>query len=180
MRINGNKEIEFKCDNSWIDKELKLPRAKRTIKALATMLLNGKVDYKVLGNLYRPDQKIPEATVKRFLKQSKVKHMVDKELEIALTSQGITKDYLIEKRKYVIDKSLDNDKLETMLKALSGFETMLGMDKQNKETSTVTQQLDYKQMIEIEGKKQTNHLTASQTKEIEPEQKESKNADLEQ
>ena len=66
----------------WKQQEINTTRAKNTINTYANMLLSGnKVDFDKLGKIYRPDQKIPAATVRRFLKQKVSKDMVEQKIE---------------------------------------------------------------------------------------------------
>jgi histone H3/H4 len=64
---------------TWIDYEVKRTRVKRLVKEYVRQSLSGQVDYHSLGMLYRPDQLIPEATVKRLLKQEKIQELIQKE-----------------------------------------------------------------------------------------------------
>ena len=165
MRINGNKEIVFENNRTWLKKELNKPRARRLIKAYANMLINGSVDFKVLGNIYRQDEKIPGATVKRLFRYQEIKDMIDKELEKALIGNGITKDFLINARKEIIQLSKDKEKYDIMLKGVEGFEDMYNMKQQNKEIKTLTQTVNYKEMLE-NGSKSELSLSQSESEPI--------------
>ena len=61
------------------------------------MLLSGdKVDFDKLGQIYRPDQKIPAATVRRFLKQKVSKDMVEQKLKELLAEKSINKEFALD------------------------------------------------------------------------------------
>jgi hypothetical protein len=91
--IIGNKLCPKK---GWVEYEAGQSRAKRLVSVYVKQLLSGSVDYQQLGNIYRQDQKIPEATVRVLLRQDRIKQMVKKELELALEKQGITHDKVVE------------------------------------------------------------------------------------
>lgn len=172
MRINGNKEIKFENSRKWLEKELNKPRGKRLIRAYVSMLMNGKIDYKQLGVIYRQDQEIPEASVKRILRYTETQDMINKELEKALSDNNVTLDFLIDKRKEIINLSKDKEKLDIMLKAVEGFEDMYNMRTPIKETKQLTQSFNYKELLENGEKKE---ITLSQTKELD-DQDQAKNS----
>ena len=136
------------------------------IKAYVTMLLNGEINYKQLGILWKPSEKIPEASVKRILKYQEVKDMIDQELEKSLIKNNVTKDYLITKRLNLIDLAETKDKLDIMLKGIEGFEDMYQMRAQNKVSNTITETVNYKQLIESPETTKKQEITASRTKNL--------------
>ena len=82
---------------TWDQEEAGTTRAKNTVTAYAQMLLtDGKVDYNTLGKIYRPDQKIPIATVRRFLKQRVAKKMVEEKLKEILAKKSISKEFAVD------------------------------------------------------------------------------------
>ena len=75
---------------SWKEREAGKTRTKNVVTAYVQQLLsNNKVDFKKLGQIYRPDQAIPEATVRRLLKQKEIQTMVEKKLNELLTAKGV-------------------------------------------------------------------------------------------
>ena len=60
-----------------------------------------------------------------FLKSKKVRHLIDKEIELLLSDTGITKSYLLEKTKDIVDdrNSRDSDKMRAIevLMKISGL-----------------------------------------------------------
>ena len=142
------------------------------IKAYVTMLLNGEINYKQLGILWKPSEKIPEASVKRILKYQEVKDMIDQELEKSLIKNNVTKDYLITKRLNLIDLAETKDKLDIMLKGIEGFEDMYQMRAQNKVSNTITETVNYKQLIESPETTKKQEITASRTKNLPTESEE--------
>jgi hypothetical protein len=79
----------------WVVVEARKTRTKNMVKIFVKMMLNREIDYTKLGLIYRPDQRIPAATVRRLLKQEEIKKMVDAELDKVLSEKGITRDYVI-------------------------------------------------------------------------------------
>ena len=166
MRTDNNTKIEFKNNRDWIVKELKKPRAKRLIKAYIAMMQKGEVDFNILGNIYRPTEKIPEASVKRLFRQKETQNMINEELQKALIGNNVTMDYLIEQRRDLIDKSKDNKRLDITLKAIEGFEDMYNMRSQNRVSNTITETVNYKQLIESPETTKKQEITASRTKNL--------------
>ena len=73
----------------WVEIESRRSRTKFVVKLyIRQKLSTGKVDYDALGKAYRPDQQVPAATVRRLLKQPRIKEMVDDELSKIMTAHG--------------------------------------------------------------------------------------------
>lgn len=100
---------------TWVEREARKSRTKRVARAFATYIAEGVApDWKKLGEIYRKDQEIPEATVRRLFKQEKIQRMVDKELADILTRQGLTKEYVIGGMKKVVELALAEGDLTNM------------------------------------------------------------------
>jgi hypothetical protein len=80
----------------WVILESRKTRTKNMVKVFVQMMLNHNIDYTRLGIVYRPDQRIPAATARRLLKEEVIKKMVDIELSKVLSSNGITKESVIQ------------------------------------------------------------------------------------
>ena len=167
MRNGRNGGITFNNNRKWITSELKRVRSKRMIKAYITMMLNGNIDYKQLGIIWKPTEKIPEASIKRILKQKETQNMIDEALQIALTDNKVTYDYLIKERKTVIEDSKTNKRPEVTLKAIEGFEDMYSM-RNNQKQITTTETYDFKKVLKEGESVQTEQLKATQetTKQV--------------
>lgn len=86
---------------SWAAKELKKPRAIRAVELYAQLMLERKgkltdTDWKTIGAIYRPDQEIPEATAKRFIRQAEVQRMVAQKIAQMLSDRGITPETVVD------------------------------------------------------------------------------------
>ncbi|MCH7774259.1 MAG: hypothetical protein IH784_07615 [Bacteroidetes bacterium] len=65
----------------WLKYELGKFKTKLVIKTYVKMLMSGKVEWERLANMYRPDQKQPVLTLKRFFKQRETINMITEELK---------------------------------------------------------------------------------------------------
>ena len=67
---------------TWEERESALTRTKNAVNLYVNMFMQtGKIDWKQLGQAYRPDQQNPSATVKRLFKQERIKGMVDTKIQ---------------------------------------------------------------------------------------------------
>tara|TARA_R100000781_G_scaffold66583_1_gene42074 strand:+ start:412 stop:1185 length:774 start_codon:yes stop_codon:yes gene_type:complete len=122
-------------------------RAKNAITSYAQMVVNaGKVDYTALGQVYRPDQKNPEATVRRFLKQKISKRMIEKKLKELLVQKKITKEFALNNLIRALQLSEDKGDVNNFLKANDYIMDLLDM-KPNKKMITDTVQIDMTKQI---------------------------------
>ena len=80
---------------SWSEREARQQRTKHAVMVYVQMVLAGRVHWHILGALYRPDQAIPAATVKRLFRMEVVTKMVREELRRVLESRGITEGEVI-------------------------------------------------------------------------------------
>lgn len=123
------------------------------IATYASMLIQGEVDFKLLGNVYRHKEAIPEASVKRLLKYKETQNKVNEQLQLQLSSNNVTLDYLIKERKSVLeDVKTDEDvkgkdKYNILLDTIKGFEDMYNMREQIKETKHITETVSYKELL---------------------------------
>ena len=141
----------------WAEKEVGKTRTKNTVNAYVHQMLGGKgVDYSVLGKIYRPDDKIPEATVRRLFKQEEIKTMVDKKLQDILVEKGVTKDMVIDITLEGIDIARTKMDANNMFKGADSLADYLEM-KPTKKFVTETLELDMTStiadQIETEEKK---------------------------
>ena len=132
---------------TWDQEEAGTTRAKNTVTAYAQMLLaDGKVDYNTLGKIYRPDQKIPIATVRRFLKQKVAKKMVEEKLKEILAKKSISKEFAVDNIVLALKMSEEKGDVNNFLKANDYLMDLLEM-KPNKKMITDTIQVDYTKQI---------------------------------
>jgi hypothetical protein len=118
------REMEFHRKR-WVKIELTKSRAKRVIDVYVKMILSGKTNLNQLAQMYRPDSLKPIATLKRFLKQTEVKQMIDKKIDEALKLHGIDMDFVISKRKEILDGAMKKEDYSNANKVLDSFEEKL-------------------------------------------------------
>lgn len=115
---------------SWAEKEAQKTRAKNVVKLYVQQVLAGKVDYGVLGKAYRPDQKIPEATVRRLFKKEEIKRMIHKEMEEALRNLGIDRQFVLDKILVAMNIAEKKGDSGNMLRGAENLSDMLEMKPQ--------------------------------------------------
>jgi len=141
----------------WEDKEARTTRAKNAVNAyVADIIQNKKPDWKRIGEIYRPDQKIPEATARRLFKTKRITEMVDKKLSELLIDKGITKDHVLELQMEALEMSRSKGDITNFIKVTDNFMDLLQM-KPGKVITTDTVELDFStkitEQIEAEDKK---------------------------
>ena len=112
-----NTYTKTKPEKNWDDYEVTSTRGKNTISTYAQMMLNGGVDMGKLAKVYRPDDKIPEATVRRFLKQKKVKMAIEKKVKEILSEKSINKEFAIDNLLVALDMAQHKGDVGNFLKA---------------------------------------------------------------
>lgn len=153
---------------SWQQREVKRKRAVTTIKVAAMMHLTGTIDYEKLGQIYRPDQRIPAATVKRFLKQKEVQHMIKEEIAKQLVDSGITDQYVLDTIKDAIALAKTNKDPGNMLKGAVEAAKLRDMyPKDNKVIAQVEYQISPELLSKVEDA--TVLPAPPETKRLDPE-----------
>ena len=81
----------------WVKKEIRSTRFKNAVVAYVEQLLSDTgVNWDIIGNIYRPEQKIPAATVRRLFKQQEVRDVVEEKLKGILSEKGITQEKVLD------------------------------------------------------------------------------------
>jgi hypothetical protein len=112
----------------WIEAELRSSRAKRAIRAYVQMCIDGKIDWDVLGKLYRPNQKIPVATFKRLLKLKETKAMINEEFDRQLKLNGINIEKVLKEEKEILERTKEKGDYTNSIRILAAWRKSLGMD----------------------------------------------------
>jgi hypothetical protein len=99
----GNQTYWTISGDSWVEHESRRERTKRMVQLYVKMSMAGKLDLAVLGKVYRPDQAIPTATLRRLLKQDKIKRMISEEFDKILSEVGLTERWILEKIKKAME-----------------------------------------------------------------------------
>ncbi len=104
------------------------------------------VNYNTLGQIYRPDQKTPAATVRRFLKQKITKRMVEKKIKELLIDKAISKEFALDNIVRALAMAEEKGDVNNFLKANDYLMDLLEM-KPNKQMITDTVQVDVTKQI---------------------------------
>jgi len=143
---------------NWEKKEMGKTRTKNAVNAYVAMMLSKKpIDWEILGNIYRPDQKIPSATVKRLFKMDKVQQMVETKTKSVLADKGVTKDSIIQTILDAIEVARHKQDAGNMLKGADNLADYLEM-KPTKRMITDTMQIDVTSEIEDQIEKEEKRL----------------------
>ena len=141
-----NTYTQVKPEN-WEEKESRKTRTKNAVTAYAEMLLSeNSVDWEKLGNIYRPEQKNPPATVRRLFKQRIIKNMVEQKLKDILHGKGINKEYVLELHEEAIKMAKTSNKPQILLQAADVYMDLLEM-KPGKKIITDAIELDMSSKI---------------------------------
>ena len=137
---------------------------------VAQLMSDKQVDWKILGNIYRPDQQEPAITVRRLFKEEKVKTMVKEELKKVLTEKGISASYVLDTILEAIDIAKLKQDPSNMLKGSSELSEYLQMKPEkniqtdrleidvSKQIADTVQKEDRKLIIERVSEKQSDEL----------------------
>ena len=151
---------------SWVDEESGTSRAKNTVNAYANMLLDSKaVDFHALGQIYRPDQDIPAATVRRILKQKTAKRMVEKKVKELLSDKAINKEFALDNIIRALQMAESKGDVNNFLIANDYIMDLLEM-KPNKQLITDTVQVDMTKQIADTIAKEEKKLTLQRKSEV--------------
>jgi hypothetical protein len=149
----------------WDEDESGTTRAKNTVASYAHMLLSsGKVDFDTLGKIYRPDQQIPAATVRRFLKQKVAKRMIEKKLKELLKDKGVNKELAVDNVLRALHMAESKGDVNNFLKANDYLMDLLEM-KPSKKMITDTIQVDMTKQIADTIAKEDKRLTLQRKSE---------------
>lgn len=144
---------------TWDNEEINKTRSKNTINAYANMLLGSNaIDFNTLGQIYRPDQQTPAATVRRFLKQKVTKRMIEKKIKELLHDKSINKEFALDNIIRALAMAEEKGDVNNFLKANDYLLDLLEM-KPNKQMITDTVQVDVSKQIADTIAKEEKKLT---------------------
>lgn len=103
-------------------------RIRRFASIYARMLLEGKINYQTLMNVYDKYEKKPEWKTKCLLKRKVIQDMINKEIIKLYETKGITPDFVIQKQLEVLNKALEKEDLSNSIKILESFKESLSMN----------------------------------------------------
>jgi len=115
----------------WQDKEARKERTRRLVKLYAHMFMMGKMDWDLLGQVYRKDQKNAAATARRLLKQERIQQMVSEEIQQLLTDHGITRAFIVDEMKASLQGAKQKGDYTNVNRVIEKFIAMLEMEPKN-------------------------------------------------
>lgn len=113
-------------NTSWVKVELGRTRTKQAVDVLvASFMATGNYDWKRAGQVYRPDQQIPEATLRRLFHQKEARDMLHEELKKRYEALGFDENWAI---KAIMEAAeiarADGDALNLLRAADKGIELL--------------------------------------------------------
>jgi hypothetical protein len=112
----------------WVRKEIKSTRFKNAVTAYIGQLLStNAIDWTAIGNIYRPDQKVPEATVRRLFKQQEVREVIDDKLKQTLLDKGVNQELVLDLHLEAIEIARKKTDPSNMLRATENLMDLLEM-----------------------------------------------------
>jgi len=150
-----------------MEKELQTRRAKNLADAYITYVMAGKSpDWEKLGQIYRPDQEKPVATVKRLLKTKGMKAMIEEKMKEVLTDKGIDEGFVLDVIKDAIDVAKVKEDSGNMIRAAKELSDFLDM-KPKAKTQTDTLEMDITHQIADNYESAKKKLKATKTQPLE-------------
>ena len=114
----------------WAEREVTRGRAKRFILAYVMMFMaGGKIDWKKLGLIYRPDHKNknPARNAQYLFKQEAFKRMIQEKMIEVFKDKNLTEGDVIDMFKEAYDKAKNTGNVKEMRKVAEDFRDLLDM-----------------------------------------------------
>lgn len=140
-------------DQNWVEKELSRPIAKEVMHLYCKLYIEhgGKIPeekMKRLGVMLRPKgQRIPEANLKRLIRQKETQAVIKEELERILSDKGITPDKVIQDYESVKQQALALGQTSTAKSIVDKYAEMLDMKPDKREQVTEIE-IDWQDVLE--------------------------------
>ena len=149
----------------WVKKEIRSTRFKNAVVAYVEQLLSDTgVNWDIIGNIYRPEQKIPAATVRRLFKQQEVREVVEEKLKSILTDKGITQELVLDLHLEAIEVARGKLDPSNMLRATENLMDLLEM-KPGKKITTESVEFGISSSIADQIASEEKKLTLAQKTE---------------
>jgi len=127
-------------------------------------MLNGRIDYKTLINVYDRNEPFPEIKVKKLIRQRTIQDMLTEEILKLYEDNQITPDKVIKDEVLLRDLAVDKKDLTNFNKVLDKWRDSLQM-LPIKNQITETYEENYVKLLE-DDTKLTHKLRAKQTKQL--------------
>lgn len=117
---------------SWQEREARRNRTKRAVELYARLMLRRRgdlsdEDWRRIGEVYRPDEKNPEATARVLLRQDEVRTMASRRIAEILTDADLTKDDVVQMYEELFEEALQAEHTSTALETLRDLRDMHDM-----------------------------------------------------
>jgi hypothetical protein len=124
----------------WVRKEIRSTRFKNAVTAYVEQLLStNAIDWTTIGNIYRPDQRVPEATIRRLFKQQEVREVIDDKLKKVMLDRGISQELVLDLHLEAIEIARRKNDPSNMLRGTENLMDLLEMKPGKK---VVTESMD--------------------------------------
>ncbi len=112
----------------WDELEVKTERAKRFVRAYVEMFMRyKKIDWKRLGEIYRPDLTKPAKYAKKLFRNQRVTDMIKQELKRVLDARGINEEAVIDLFNDAVAIARENKQPAPIIRVAENYSDMLGM-----------------------------------------------------
>lgn len=154
---------------SWAEQEEKKTRTKRVVKLYARIFLaqEGELsedDWEALGRVYRPDQKVPVATVRRLFKEERIIDMVAEELKKLLGGKGLTEEAVLDMYESIRKRATKLGQMGVAKSIVDTYRDMLAMKAEQKRT-----EISWEGFAELEKAAETNLIENGEATVVEDE-----------
>ena len=113
-------------------------RTKNFVQAYVKQYLGGKLNYEVLGKIYRGDEKNPIVRAKSLLKKKYIQDMISKELNEILVDKGIDEGTVFDMLLEAAEMARVKEQASNLLRVAENFIDIFGM----KSKKEVTQEFE--------------------------------------
>jgi len=148
----------------WYDRLARANKTKQLVQITAKMILRGSINYKIIGKMFRPDHAVPEATGRRFVKMPKIKRMIMEEIDRILEDRGLTKEFIAESTKKMIEMAISQKDMRGGAKLLEIAGKWLSLEAP-KTKITRSESVSTQVVEQIEGAISKHKLTKQLTME---------------
>lgn len=155
---SGNAEINFEKNHeigiytaskprTWQEREARLGRTKRAMKVIAASIIEtGKPDLETAAFVYRQDEEIPVATLKRLLRQEEVQKVLRDELRKMYEDEDFNERSVIQELKELRQEAKEKKDLSNWNRGLETSIKLLDMEP-GKETKVDEFEIDVSRQI---------------------------------
>ena len=157
------RDIEAEKNYTWEDVEGRKSRMRRVIRVMATIRLAGPEptdeEWVALGNLYRPKEALPIASLKRTLKKKKFHDMIREDIVTLLNERGITNKDVIDNYEEIRQSAMTSGKLAVAKSVVDVYRDMLDIHVEKVTSTTeISGEIDIAKAYRLLQKEETLEL----------------------